>query len=173
MRELKDFRNYSYSYEQILACGKYLGRGWYWKLYAIENTIRIIIHSILSVQWNETPDWWISLAGEAKKNAQKNINRYLPTETRIFSRPGKHPIYFIDIKDLNEIIRVNSAYFLKIIPNLDKFMLDIENIRIPRNIIAHMNFPNRTDLNRINVFYDDLQIILDIIKEKKIELKIP
>lgn len=173
MSGLKDFRSYSFSYDRVKTCGKYLGKNYYWKLYAIENLLRIIIHSILSVQWTETSDWWQALAGKAKKTALDNMNRYLPLETRIFSKPGKHPLYFIYIKDLNEIIRTNKIFFEKVIPRLDRLILDIENIIIPRNIVVHMNYPNKIDQSRIDVFYNDLQIILDIIKEKKIELKIP
>jgi len=173
MTATKDFRSYAFSYERIRACGKYLSKNCYWKLFAIENTIRIIIHSILSVQWTETPDWWQALAGEAKKTAERNMKKYLKPETRIFSSPGKHPLYFIYINDLNEIIRANSPYFEQVIPRLDKLILDIETLVVPRNIVAHMNYPNKNDQNRIDVFYNDLQITLDIIKERGIDFKIP
>ncbi|TSA29831.1 MAG: hypothetical protein D4R68_01640, partial [Ignavibacteriales bacterium] len=77
------------------------------------------------------------------------------------------------INDLNEIIRANSPYFEQVIPRLDKLILDIETLVVPRNIVAHMNYPNKNDQNRIDVFYNDLQITLDIIKERGIDFKIP
>lgn len=73
--------------------------------------------------------------------------------------PGSHDIYYVDLSDLNEIIRANSHLFLPVIPDIDAWMARIEQIRLPRNIVAHMNWPHATDRKRIDVFFADLQLL--------------
>ena len=73
----QDFREYSYSNDRVLACGKYLGNNTYWKIFVIENLIRIMIHSILSVQYHKGTEWWEDLAGDAKKSYERNKQRYV------------------------------------------------------------------------------------------------
>jgi len=176
MTETKDFRNYAFSSHRIEKCGKFLGNFYYWKLFIIENTLRIFIHSVLTVQYTEKGEnWWDDLAGEAKNSYERNKKNYLKPEARFFSLPGKHPIYFIDIKDLNEILRANFTLFVPVIGEsiLNKLILDIETLRIPRNIIAHVNFPKKKDLDRINTFFEDVSVYIDFIKEKNIKVIIP
>lgn len=172
---VQDFRNYSYSNDRILACGKYLGKNTYWKIFVIENLIRIIIHSILSIQYHKGSEWWDDLAGDAKKSYERNKQRYLNQEAQLYSTPGLHPLYFVDIKDLNEIIRANKPLFVTVLSEkiIDNMLVKIEDIRIPRNIVAHMNFPNKTDRDRINVFYTDLQKIIELVSSKTQEILIP
>jgi hypothetical protein len=90
-----------------------------------------------------------------QKKAQRFRSTYTSSPWR--SSPGKHDIYFIDLADLNEIIRANSNLFLPLIPDVDQWMARIEQIRLPRNVVAHMNWPNQTDRQRIDVFYNDVR----------------
>lgn len=177
MPQAKDFRDFAFSRQRIENCAKHLGRYIYWKLFIIENSLRIMINSILSVQYYEKGgEWWDDLAGgKAKKNAAKNKNRYLVAEAKFFGMPGKHPIYFVDMKDLGQIIRENYVLFSDVIgyKNYNKLLVEIESIIIPRNIVAHMNYPTKTDMNRIDTLSQDIYVYLDFIIEKDIELKIP
>jgi len=56
MPRVLDFRLYSFQPNRIARCGRKIGRDVYWKLYVIENTIRIVIHSVLTAQINA--NWW-------------------------------------------------------------------------------------------------------------------
>jgi|SRR5579859_6245542 len=56
MPAVRDFRSYPYKPVRIDRCGRNIGSKVYWKLYAIENTMRVVIHSILTVQVG--PNWW-------------------------------------------------------------------------------------------------------------------
>jgi len=38
-------------------------------------------------------------------------------------------------------------------------MARVEQVRLPRNVVAHMNWPSGTDRKRIDVFHDDLQAL--------------
>jgi len=169
MPSVIDFRLSPFDSNSIEKCGKYLGRQTYWKLYAIENLFRVVIHSILSLQ---TPtDWWsVAVDKEIQKKAQRFRENYFKKIWH--SRPGTHSIYYIDLIDLNEIIRANANLFYPVIPELDKWMLGIEELRLPRNVVAHMNFPSSTDIKRIDVFYADCLKLIDLV-QTKVTLKIP
>lgn len=69
-------------------------------------------------------------------------------------------------------MRANSNLFHPILPHLDKWIVGIEDLRLPRNIIAHMNYPNSIDMTRIDVFYADCLILVSEV-EKHIKLIIP
>lgn len=166
---MTDFRLFPFASGTLGRCGKYIGRHSYWKLYFIENFFRIVIHSILSVQYSA--NWWEIVVDkkirEKAANFQKN---YLAKAWH--GKPGGHGIYYVDLKDLNEIIRANTNLFIPVIPQLDKWVLGIEELRLPRNVIAHMNFPSQTDKKRIDVFYDDcLSLVIHI--QDKVGLQIP
>jgi len=88
--------------------------------------------------------------------------------------PGSHFIYFIDLHDLNEITRVNSHFFIPTIPDIDQWVLKIEMLRLPRNVIAHMNFPNQIDRQRINMIYEDFKALVNFIQtQTNVMLQIP
>jgi len=168
-----DFRKQSqFSIEEVPKSGVYLGKRVYWKFYAVENFYRIIIHSILSVQIDS--DWWSIVTPPAiQRKAKKFKENYLKKPWH--GAPGKHFIYFTDLNDLNEITRVNSGFFVPIIPNIDDWVLKIEDIRLPRNVVAHMNFPSKVDRQRIGVIYKDFKMLMRSIldKEDLITLKVP
>lgn len=166
MQTVKDFRLLYFDPIDIGKCGKYVGRQTFWKLYTIENIFRIIIHTVLSAQIS--PKWWdVAVDGGIRKKAERFQGHYLNKSWH--GKPGTHAIYYIDLKDLGEIFRANANLFHPVIPKLDKWIVGIEDIRLPRNVIAHMNFPNKTDEKRIAVFYDDCMNLID---QVKIKLKI-
>jgi len=169
MPSVNDFRLSQFDVKAIDRCGQYIGRQIYWKLYAIENFFRVIIHSVLSVQMH--PNWWNSAVDTTiRVKAERFQQNYL--KKLWHGKPGAHGIYYIDLRDLNEIIRANAHLFRPVIPDLDKWMLGIEELRLPRNVVAHMNFPSQTDKKRIDVFYDDCLSLVAFIQTKT-GLKIP
>ncbi len=170
MPNVSDFRLLPFDPQYIARGGKYIGSKTYWKLYSIENIFRIVIHSILSVQISGA-DWWdIAVDKDIRGKAERFKNNYLKKSWH--GKPGSHNIYYIDLKDLNEIIRANANLFDPVVPNLDKWMVGIEELRLPRNVVAHMNFPSDTDMKRIDVFYDDCLNLMTIV-QSKISLLVP
>jgi len=136
--------------------GRDVGRKVYWKLYAIENIVRVIVHSVLNAQIG--PNWWATAADAGlQKKAQRFRGAYATSPWH--SSPGGHDIYYIDLTDLNEIMRTNSNLFLQVIRDVDQWMARIEQVRLPRNVVAHMNWPNRTDRQRIDVLYGDVRAL--------------
>jgi len=169
MPQITDFRISQFDLSLVVRCAKYIGRQPYRKLYAIENLLRVIIHSVLSLQ---TPkDWWSELVDKTiQQKAERFKKNYFQKSWH--GNPGSHGIYYVDLKDLNEIIRANANLFDPVIPQLDKWIVGIEELRLPRNVVAHMNFPSTTDVKRIDVFHDDCLSLLSLV-QNKIPLKIP
>jgi len=151
--------------------GKYIGKNNYWKLYSVENMFRVIVHSVLSVQISS--DWWDTATDElVRKKAKKYKEKYLIRPW--YTNQGSHDIYYIDLFDLEEIMRVNLHLFDVIIEDADQWIVKIEGVRLPRNIIAHMNFPSSNDANRIDVLYNDtINLFKYIQKNTNFSLQIP
>ena len=170
MPRIIDFRARSqFSIENIPRSGLSLGKTTYWKLYAIENFYRIIIHSILSVQIIK--NWWpIATNLDIQNRAEDFRKKYIKNPWH--SMPGQHPIYFTTLYDLNEIARVNSNLFIPVIPDIDQWIYRIEGLRLPRNVVAHMNYPNKIDQQRIDVVYSDFKTLAENI-ERRVTLEAP
>lgn len=160
----RDFRKaQAFDLRQVDAAGKDVGRRVYWKLYAIENVVRVLIHSVLSAQIDAS--WWSSAVDQKlQKKAQGSRSKY--TSRPWHTSPGTHDIYYIDLFDLNEIIRANSNLFLPVVPEIDQWMAKIEQIRLPRNVVAHMNWPSDTDRKRIDVLYEDVLALANTLSGK-------
>ena len=56
-----DFRNFAFDSKRISTSGKDVGAKVYPKLYAIENLIRVVVHSVLTAQLGQ--NWWTLAAG--------------------------------------------------------------------------------------------------------------
>lgn len=168
---MSDFRFLSqFQLEEVSKSGKNIGKTTYWKLYAIENIFRVIINSILSVQINQK--WWdVAVDSTMQKKAANFKSKYIARPWH--TTPGKHDVYYIDLCDLGEIIRVNSHLFEPLIPDIDQWIVKIEGIRLPRNIVAHMNFPNTTDQSRIGILYDDVVALSSALQTNNLTFQIP
>lgn len=172
MPPIRDFRILAqFDQKAVDTSGKSVGKRVYWKLYVIENLYRIIIHSILSSQISQ--NWWCfatdsGIQSKAEGFKKKYLSR--PWHTT----PGPHEIYYVDLYDLNEIIRANSHLFSPVIQDIDQWIVKIESIRLPRNVVAHMNFPSQTDRQRIDTLYKDLKTLINFIQcQSSVILQIP
>jgi len=152
-----DFRTVAFVSSKVDASGKDLGRKVYWKLYAIENLVRVMMHSVLSVQIG--PNWWgTAVDPKIQRDAHDARARYQKSPWH--SSPGAHEVYYITLWQLNEVVRANRNLFVPLIPDVDQWIARIEQIRLPRNIIGHMNWLNLTDRKRIDLVHSDLQALV-------------
>lgn len=172
-RSVLDFRNIQQvSILSISKSGTYLGKHVYWKLYAIENFYRVLLHSILSVQITGKNWWSIAVDPDIQRKAKAFKGKYLKKPWH--TTPGPNDIYYVYLTDLNKIALINSHLLVDIIPDIDQWIARIEQLQLPRNVIAHMNFPNNIDRKRIDVFYSDFKALFTSIQQNsKITLKIP
>lgn len=167
---VRDFRNYSFSPVRIERCGRFIGRRSYWKLYAVENVLRIFIHSALSAQIS--PAWWdVAVDPKIRKNAEKFRTQY--TKRPSHTQPGGHGIYYVFLSDLNKIIAANSNLLSPVVANIDSWIANIEEIRIPRNVVGHMNFPNEPDRRRIDRIYSEIRTLIQELETHRLPVQIP
>jgi hypothetical protein len=163
-----DFRLTSFDPIKVEFSGKFIGGRVYWKLYFVENVFRVIVNSVLLAQTG-TKDWWLTAVDpRIQKNARDAKKKYL--DRPWYTKPGEHDIYYIHLWELNEIMRANSNLFLPVIPDIDSWIARIEQLRLPRNIVCHMNFLNRVDRERIDVFCKDSMSLLDRLQTKMASL---
>jgi hypothetical protein len=170
MTVARDFRLSTWDPARANRAGKNIGRTTYWKLYSIENAVRVVIHSILTIQI--APNWW-NVA--ADRDMRKKIQAFQADYARQpwHTPPGPHELYYAQLGDLNKIIRANSNLFLPIIPDIDQWIARIEQIRLPRNVVAHMNWPNANDRRRIDLFQADIESLVGHLSTAGLNLIVP
>ena len=151
-----DYRSVSFDITNVVASAKFVGRGPYWKLYAAENLLRVIVHTILSAQ--VPGDWWTTAVSPTIQQEVKDAARRYAARPWHTS-PGQHGVYHTTLFQLTDIIRTNGHLLSPAIPDIDQWILRIELVRYPRNVVGHMNYPTKTDQKRIDVFYDDVRAL--------------
>lgn len=170
MPTVVDYRTLPFYITKLGDAGRYIGRGSYRKLYVIENALRVVIHSVLSAQIG--PSWWdMAVDTPLNQKVQRVKNDYIRNPGH--TSPSTHDLYFLFLPDLNYLIRPNSHLFLPIIPDIDQWILRIERIRLPRNIVGHMNWLNKTDTKEIDNTYAEVKILMRALSQSSIEIVIP
>lgn len=165
-----DFRAHVWDPARVDAAGKYVARQVYWRLYAIENLARVLIHSVLTVQVGA--DWWqLSVDPGIQKGVTGRQAGYQGKPWH--GTPGKHEVYYAHLSELARIMLTNSHLFAPVIPDIDQWILRIEQIRLPRNIAGHMNWLDAIDRKRIDVFHSDFQALLRQLGTTGLQLQIP
>lgn len=165
-----DYRTIPFQIVHVGDSGKYMGRTMYWKLYVLENTVRVLIHSVLTVQIN--PNWWgLAVRPDTIRKVQ-NVKRSYARKPH-HTNPGRHDLYYVFLPDLVDILRTNSPQFLPYIPDIDQWIIRLENIQLPRNIVGHMNWLNNADKQLINTTYFQLKALLRRMQLTGLNLLIP
>ena len=170
-KAIADFRGYAFDTSKVDASGKDVGHKVYWKLYAIENLVRVIVHSVLSAQVGT--NWWtVAVDPAIQKSVKSRMGDY--GQRPWHSTPGKHEIYYAFLSDLNKILAPNSHLFKPHITDVDQWIARFEQIRLPRNIVGHMNWLTTVDRNRIDVVYADIQhLMTQLSADKTLTLIVP
>src|ERR1700730_11432431 len=108
MPSTSDFRSYAFDPRRVDAAGKNIGQKVYWELYAIENLVRVMVHSILTAQVGV--NWWaVAVDPGIQRDVKRRRSDY--TTRPWHSTPGKHDVYYAFLSDLNKIITANSHLF--------------------------------------------------------------
>ena len=167
---LRDFRDYGFSRPRVLACGRYLGHNTYWKLHAIENYLRVLIHSVLMVQL-PAPSWDNAVDKKVRERVETVKRGY--TFRSATAVPGNHDIYYAYLPDLNRILLANSNFFRTVVPDIDSWIPKLENVVTPRNLVGHMNFPNARDRKTISALYDEFTELISRLEKSNLTIAIP
>jgi hypothetical protein len=142
----------------------------YSKLYTIENAVRIVIHSVLTAQIGV--NWWAE-AVDAKvvKNAADRRSGYAARPSN--ASPGTSDIHLLYLSELTNILRASSHHFTPVVPDTNNWIATLENIRVPRNLVGHMNFPNAFDKAAIDSAYSQLPSLFGHLSTHKVPVLIP
>ena len=136
MPAIRDFRNFRFDKKRINHCGKYIGRIAYWRLYAIENLLRLVIHSVLSAQIG--PNWWtVAVDPLVRRNARRAREYY--SRRPLYTALGRHDIYYASFSNLNNIVRANSNLFHTLIPEVNRLVGRLEKVRVRRRCPGFTN----------------------------------
>ena len=170
MSTIADYRTLPFQTRNVSSSGKLVAQSAYWRLYTIENLFRIIIHSVLSVQIQ--PNWWplvISPPKDRKVQAIKQDYTNRPGSTL----PGNHDIYYLFLSDLTKVLTDHSNSFAVFVPDINQWIINLEHIRLPRNIVGHMNWPSALDRQRINTTYQESKSLLRQLSSSGLRILIP
>jgi hypothetical protein len=170
MPVVRDFRKASFRLDRIDRCGRHVGSKLYWKLYAIENTLRIVINSVLTAQVGA--NWWIVAVDPGIVARTSRFRAHYTAKPRNAS-PGFEDIYLLFLSDLTNILRQNSHLFLPVIADTNNWISTLEAIRVPRNLVGHMNFPNAFDKAAIDSAYLQLPSLIGQVTNYGLPIIVP
>jgi len=166
-----DFRRASLDLARVNKSGRHIGSRVYWKLYAVENLVRIIIHSVLSVQVIPPPWWAVAVDLKTQRKVGRIQADYALSPR--YSTPGRHDIYYLFLPDLHEIMRVHRHLFVDFVPQVDRLLINLDLVRLPRNLVGHMNWPKAYDRQRIDLAYTHARRLIRDLRTSKFSLLIP
>lgn len=89
------------------------------------------------------------------------------------ANPGGSDIHLIFLSDLTEILRANSHQFLPVVPDTNNWIATLEAIRVPRNLVGHMNFPNAFDKSAIDFAYSQLPSLVNHLATRGVPILVP
>lgn len=170
MPVIADYRTLPFDVNNVSSSGKLVSKSAYWRLYAIENLFRVIIHSVLSVQIQ--PNWWSLVISPNKDGQVQSIKRdYInqPGSTL----PGNHDIYYLYLSDLTKILANHSNSFVVFIPDINQWIINLEQIRLSRNIVGHMNWLSSADRHRIDSTYREARKLMRRFSNSGIRIIVP
>lgn len=170
MPTIVDYRTLPFATKNISSSGKLVAQSSYWRLYTIENLFRVTIHSVLSVQIQ--PNWWPLVISPQKNQKIQDIKSdYINQPGNTL--PGNHDIYYLFLTDLTKIITNHSNFFVAFIPDVAQWIIKLERIRLPRNIVGHMNWPSALDRQKINKTYQESKTLLRRLSRSGLSILIP
>ncbi|HCR71848.1 MAG TPA: hypothetical protein DIW23_10425 [Anaerolineae bacterium] len=171
MPVILDYRQLPFDINKVTESGKFIGKSTYWRLFAIENMFRVVIHSVLSAQINI--NWWSYVISQDKNTQVQNMKINYRNYPGGITLPGSHDIYYLLLSDLTKIITNQRNLFIQVIPNVDQWIIKLERIRLPRNLISHMNWLNVIERNRIDTTYKEARALLRNFSNSNIAILIP
>jgi hypothetical protein len=165
-----DYRSHAFDATRVDRTARAIGRGPFAQLYAAENALRVVVNSVLVVQ--SGPDWWLTSV-DPRLQAQATTFATRHAAKPWYSTPGPHGLYYLFLSDLAEIVRANLNLFLPLVPDINLWLFKIEDVRLPRNVVCHMNFPTTVDQQRIAVFYNDVRRLVSQLASEGLAMKVP
>lgn len=145
------FRDASFNLVVLRSYAGVMGKNYYTKLYISENILRAVIHSVLSVQVGR--DWWNQVVDKGIHGTANVVrNRYMTAPTP--RSPGRHDIYCVYLSNLGKILFDAKGYFYHLFPQIERVVISVERVLLPRNLIGHMHVLTANDKRSITRLYN-------------------
>jgi hypothetical protein len=124
----------------------------YPKMYLLENSIRNVIHRVLSAKRGN--DWWTTCVS---KEVQKRVQDRQDKEAKApwHGKRATHSINYSDFSDLRNIIVKNWADFVEVLPSQPWITQRLEELEPARNTLAHHNPVPEKEQKRLDIYFDD------------------
>ncbi|MEE9167746.1 MAG: Swt1 family HEPN domain-containing protein [Candidatus Neomarinimicrobiota bacterium] len=120
--------------------------------YVLENSLRIVVRRIMDRKHGK--EWW---ENRVSKRLRRKVSDRIEKEERKpwHGKRGQHKIFYSDFGDLRAIIERNWEDFKSLFPSRSWITQKLDELQHPRNILAHHNPVNKTDLKRIELYFHD------------------
>lgn len=123
-------------------------------LYVLENSMRELIKRVMTAKFGE--DWWNGqlTTGKLKNVHQKAADRMKSESGRRWHQArGSHPIDYVDLSNLLDIILGNEAEFIPEVLGEDRawFVQFMKELEPSRNVVCHMNPLNKHNIDDVKL----------------------
>jgi len=122
-------------------------------LYVLENSIREVIKRVMKEKHGD--EWWQDRLTDGKaKNVKDKAASRMKTETRNkwHQRRGSHPVDYVELEDLETIVRSNEVdFFPNVLSDKEWFRQFMRELVASRNVVCHMNPLDKTNIQDLKV----------------------
>lgn len=128
------------------------------QMFILENSIRNSIKEKLTSAYG--PNWWVQARIKGiRDNVQKTIDKEKKYPHR--EKRGLHPIFYSNFADLKQIILNERQHFADMIMDFQWFEVEMDQVYMARNSLAHSIAITEDDASRIRLFYRDWARLLE------------
>ena len=124
-------------------------------MFNLERLLRVFISKILQENFEDGWLKWIPI--QVINKCEKRALREKETYQETSMEDSNLIINYADFKDLKDIIIKNWSFFEFYFIRKELIENKLEELEIPRNIIAHNRIISNTELSRILVYTNDLK----------------
>jgi hypothetical protein len=123
-------------------------------LYVLENSMREVVKRVMAAKHGA--DWWDTQLTSAKLSGVRNTaasRMKKESKQRWHQRRGEHPIYYIGLDELGDIINGKpDAFFTDMLAaDIDWFRQFMRELEPSRNVLCHMNPLSATNAKDVTV----------------------
>jgi hypothetical protein len=142
----------------LIKKGVAIGNESFPQMFVLENSIRNLIIQKLASAYGK--DWWLKARIKGiRDNVEKTIDKEKKYPHR--EKRGLHPIYYSNFADLKQIILNERNHFADVILDPQWFEVEMDQVYMARNSLAHSVAISEDDKSRIRLFYRDWARLLE------------
>jgi len=144
--------------ESMISRSVTIGNESFPQVFVLENSIRNLIIAKLKKAYGS--DWWNKARIKGiRDTVQRTIDKEKKHPHR--ERRGLHPIFYSNFADLKQIILNERNQFTDVIIDCQWFEVEMDQVYMARNSLAHSVLISEDDVSRIRLFYRDWARLLE------------